>query len=58
MVQHSIDVFHLGLQLQYVLSGKFVKSTSNSCVFQMCELEVRMSLVKVMTNGERRVSTG
>lgn len=31
------------------------KSTPNSFVFQMCELEVGMSLVKVMTNGGTRV---
>lgn len=40
-----------------MLSGKYVKPTSSSGVFQMCELEVGMSLVKVMTNGEGRVST-
>lgn len=57
-VPQNMSVSHLLLQLQYVLSGKYVKSTSNSCVFQMCELEVGMSLVKVMTNGEGRVSTG
>lgn len=38
-----------------MVSGNCVKTTSSSGVFQMCKLEVRMSLVKVMTNGEECV---
>lgn len=41
-----------------MVSGNCVKTTSSSGVFQMCELEVRMSLVKVMTNGEESVGMG
>lgn len=53
-LQQKISRLHLpsGFAAQYiVLPGKDEKSTSSSCVFQMCELEVGMSLVKVMTNG-------
>lgn len=34
------------------------KSRPSFFVFQMCELEVEMSLVKVMTHGEGSVCTG
>lgn len=34
------------------------KSRPSFFVFQMCELEVEISLVKVMTHGEGSVCTG
>lgn len=45
---------HLVSQLHCVLFGKCVRRF----VFQMCELEVAMSLVKAMTNGAVRWSAG
>lgn len=50
---HGCVNSHLASQLQYVApSGEYEQFTSNSSVSQMCELEVGMSLVKVMTNGK------